>query len=127
MPVQLKGSNGYYSREVEISGSVFRIRELTDDELAQFGGGVTGLQAQIEEAGDVTGAEVVTKGIALVADGWAVIDGVLRAGLVGWDIEGAECTPENVVLLPNVVKRALSREIIADSGLTNEEEAFLGG
>jgi len=127
MPVQLKGSNGYYSREVEIGGSVFRIRELTDEELAQYGGSMEALQEQIEEVRGGEAGESTTAGLAVISDGWRVVDQVVGMGLVGWDLEGAVCTAANAALLPNFVKRALLAEIIGESGLTNAERATLGG
>ena len=127
MAVQLKGSEGYYSREVEIDGSAFRIREMVDEELRQFGGGIDSLQTEITTAAGAETEPKVSTGIEITSKAWGVIDRVLRVGLVWWGIAGADCTPENVVLLPNHVKRMLYREIIADSGLTNEERAVLGG
>ena len=136
--IVLKGQEGYYSRIVTIEGTEFRIRELDDDELGLF-------LRLVQEAGKVAGVPDLSPDD--IADGGAMeqllrsltpdqqvaalraqrdaLDHVLTMGIVSWTIAGVECTPQARTTLPPRCKVPLARAIIADTILSEDEEAFL--
>jgi len=135
MQIKLRGSEGYYAREVKLGGHSFRIRELEDDEYAQA---IELMQAALRVADSGLGATgEVTAGRAGAAQALEVsgeeaarvlrtsrgaVDYVVARGLVGWDLPGAECTPETAVLLPSWVKLELCQTILRETQLQPEEQ-----
>jgi len=137
MPVRLKGTSGYYAKDVDFEGSHFKVRELDDTELTAYLGAVDALKAQLNVQGDMRHpaefmAEVDALGfkmdaeqtLSVVHNAQAAMQAALIPGLVSWDIPNHDCTPENVVLLPNRVQERLSREIIDATVLSPEEQGF---
>ena len=136
MPIMLQGQEGYFSREVALEGSTFKIRELGDQELlAHLGAiaelrrlsGIEGVTAipDIMEKSRVAGLTMPPEEqVALNTALRSCVDTIIAPGVVGWDLT-AECTPDNRLLLPNWVKVQLAKEIMRDTNLSEEEEGFL--
>lgn len=125
--LKLQGDDGYYSRSVEVAGTRFDIRELSAEELKRFGEvSAAADDTSVEMAGGAeSGSDVIRSVISAIGQSWGVVEYVVRTGVVAWGLAGHECTPENVSRLPNAVKKALYREVMADSVLTTEELDFL--
>jgi hypothetical protein len=137
MAVQLAGSEGYYTRVVEVRGSKFYIADL-GARFPEFLDRVTTMQeatgaAEVEAAlGDPQAMQRVVQSLAadverqksVYANMVEIADWVLSVGLTNWNIPGADCTDETRRLLPPAVKSELVREILRESQLTLGEASF---
>ncbi len=151
MPVKLRDQDGYYSREVVIGGSRFKIRELDDEILDQ----VMEIEAQMAELLKQVGLspaaalEVMQlresgearpqamEALAKLAEAPPDLarrlrllqrqrrDVIVRNGLVDWDIPDTPFEPERAVLLPEWVKAALAAEILQDTTMPEATQDFL--
>lgn len=127
--VKLQGHDGYYSREVTVQGTLFRIRELPDNTFQAF---LAASKAIGDKIGDLS-RDPMTSSIddlppetvvAVIKARREAVDIVMRDGVVGWNIPEVECSPETSVLLPTQVKLSLLNAILADTVLQPEEAAF---
>lgn len=123
MPVMLRNQDGYFSRTLDIGGSKFRIRDLTEDEV---------IEASLREQSAVAlrqkaaGAKAQTREILKEAyDGFSAhVNYVIESGLVGWDLSGVDVCPETIAALPVPVRTSLVQAIIAESTFTRAEVDF---
>ncbi len=155
MPIKLKCDEGYFSRKVSYEGTTFSIRELDDEAeeglkkleaqlkedaektLQEHGIDPAALRAKLAQ---IPPGDIEAIGVAMEECGGelpldvefefknrrkAILVFTCQHGVVGWDITGHECTPENVEQLPNWVLKALSKEIIKDTVLSDSDAAFL--
>ncbi|MBC7286797.1 MAG: hypothetical protein H5T86_01890 [Armatimonadetes bacterium] len=149
MPITLRDQDGYYSREVEIGGTKFRIRELDDDTLDQVASVEAEIRRALQDAGltpelalkamqaDTSQSPEVMAALVKLAEAPEDVartlrqlqrqrrDMIVTRGLVGWDIPGTPFAPERAVLLPEWVKAALAQEIIQDSTMPEATQNFL--
>lgn len=135
MSVKLQGAEGYYCREVSLSGSKFKIRELDDETLSQVFTGLMELRNTAELSPNMPVEQVMDeatiaditpeKQVAVLRQVRAVLDLAVRGGVTDWDLVNVTCNSENVVMLPNRIKISLMRAIMADSTLSEAEEGFL--
>jgi hypothetical protein len=112
--MKLQGSVGYYSRELTLDGVTFKVRELSDQELEASKEADAALADKAKTAG--------TDPVAFKQAREASCNAVIVPGIVSWDLEGYDCTPENRKLLPSHVKIALADAIMADTILTDQEQ-----
>jgi hypothetical protein len=149
MPVRLRGHDGYYSREVEVDGTTFRIQELRDDQVEELARIESQIRRLLEDMG-VTGdllrramGEDDPEATAEIARLLSQLDGrqdalaqlrtlqrerrdyIVARGLVGWDIAGVAFQAELSAALPEWVKARLAREILQDTLLPEQTELFL--
>jgi len=151
MPIKLRDQDGYYSREVQIGGTTFKIRELDDETLDQVAEieaeirhtleslGLTpelALEAMRFQEGEAASPEVLAA-IVKLADAPPETsrrlrqlqrkrrDLIVTRGLVNWDLLDTPFEPERATQLPEWVKAALAREIIQDSTMPEATESFL--
>jgi len=141
----LKGEEGYYCPpEVEFGGEKFKVRELEDLEAETWDQGAQELiQLQTEAARisermspqpgkpfrapnekDLGRLNEVGRKITGITQ--RQTDFLVSHGLVAWSLE-QDCTPENALRLPPVVKAALAERIAKDTTLTFGEADFLAG
>ena len=136
----LSGGDGYYSREITIEDTQFKLRELEDAETLAADEKAARVDALQEEANRLFERnkkqslpekdrdrlrELGRLNVVALSE---FIDCVVSHGVVGWSLQ-EQCTPANVVRLPRRVKAQLSKAILQDtnytSGLTKEEADFL--
>ena len=150
MPIKLRDQNGYYSREVQIGGSKFKIRELDDDTLDRVAeieaevrrtleaiGLTPELALQAMRADDAAQSPEVMAALAKIAELPHEVsrrlrelqrerrDLVVTRGLVGWDLPDTPFNADRAKLLPEWVKAALAAEIIRDSTMPEATQSFL--
>lgn len=140
MSIRLRDQEGYYSREIQIGGTTFRIRELDEGELEGLWEIESQLRAKLQALGLLAERDRSPDDPSLVArlagasrdDVKAVQklqarwrDYIVQHGLAGWDIPDTPFAPERAVLLPNWVKARLAQEIIRDSVLPESVADFL--
>ena len=150
MPIKLRDQDGYYSREVQIGGSKFKIRELDDETLDE----VAEIEAEIRATLEALGLtpEIALQAMRLedagqspqVAEALVRLakapketarklrllqrqrrDLIVSRGLVDWDIPDTSFKPEEAHKLPEWVKAALAAEIIQDSTMPEAVQNFL--
>lgn len=137
MSIILRGEPGYYSREVVCRDVTFRTRELGDEEWGKVESAwdeyeeIIGGKAEIDAALQpdemqrqlrLLQREQGSKALEAVRN---AVDLIVSMGVVGWELDGSPCTPENILRLPPPVKLKLCRAIVADTRLSEDEQAFL--
>jgi hypothetical protein len=140
--IRLRGQEGYFSKELTLDGIKFQIRELEDDAYVAYIreakeimalSGISDLdplavtpQALLEL--QMRAELAITPELAgeILRKAWDAADAVLAAGLAGWTLPGFECTADNIVALPNRVKRALVNEILEETqpGAEDKDDPF---
>ncbi|MCD6351356.1 MAG: hypothetical protein J7M26_04460 [Armatimonadetes bacterium] len=151
MPIKLRGQDGYYSREVQIGGTKFRIRELDDETLDR----VADIERQIRETLEGFGW-TPQRALAVMRMGNAALESpelaealgelaqappdvartlrtlqkqrrdlIVTHGLVGWDLLDTPFAPDEAVRLPEWVKATLADEIMRDSLMPESTQDFL--